>query len=476
MSLQADGATGTKGQSKAAPVESRRALAAYGTGLALAAGLFLLFPDIDLWAAGLFYRPGASFFLAHWLPVRALYIAVPYLVYGTVLGALALSFVPLIRRSPIWGIDLRAALFLLLALALGPGLLVNSVLKDHWGRARPTQVTEFGGAKQFTPALVPAQQCERNCSFPAGHPAMGFYLVSFAFLISSPGRRRLVAGAAIGAGIIIGLARMAQGGHFLSDVVFSGFLVCGTSWLLYRAILVHDALGPLLRHPRLVLVVLGTALAVALAMMFIDRPLAFALRNMDPTVQAVFQFITQFGLGKGYIIVSALLFVAFRLMSRVVRKPVLAREFAVHAYRALFVFIVVVGSGLAADLLKVICGRARPKLLFADDFYGFVWGALRSDYWSFPSGHATTIAALAMAFYLLWPRGLPVYLAVAMLVAASRVVIDAHYLSDIMAGAALGAATTWAAWIAFDYGGIALAGEGTPLVPGRRASSLSDTP
>jgi membrane-associated phospholipid phosphatase len=134
-----------------------------------------------------------------------------------------------------------------------------------------------------------------------------------------------------------------------------------------------------------------------------------------------------------------------------------------NAYRALFIFVVVAGSGIVTDVVKVICGRARPKLLFADNFYGFTWGATQADYWSFPSGHATTAAALATALFLLWPRGLPLYVVAALLVMASRIILDAHYTSDVIAGAAIGVATAWAAWLVFAQTGLRLrAGAPTP--------------
>jgi undecaprenyl-diphosphatase len=108
--------------------------------------------------------------------------------------------------------------------------------------------------------------------------------------------------------------------------------------------------------------------------------------------------------------------------------------------------VAVASAGLLADLLKIIFGRARPKLLFLDGSYGFTWGATQPDHWSFPSGHATTIAALATALYLLWPRGLPLYLVAAALVVASRFIIGAHYFSDALAGAALGCFVSWVIW------------------------------
>ena len=452
-----------------------RGAAGFAAALAFAVLLFLLFPGVDLWASGLFYRGEAGFFLAQWGPVRALYAAVPYVVGAVVIGVPALCVLSLWRGRALWRIDLRAAAFLLLALALGPGLLVNTVFKDHWGRARPAQVTEFGGTQHFTSALLPADQCTRNCSFPSGHAAMGFYLVSFAFLVPQARRRRLAVGAAIAAGAVVGLARMAQGGHFLSDVIFCGFLVYATSWLLYRAIIEHDALRPLRRLPRPAWLALATALAVVLSILFLDRPIARFFHDRDPTLHAVFTFITRFGLSGGYLAISALLFVGLRVAAWRVKDSVLARRLSLYAYRALFVFVAVAASGLVTDLIKVICGRARPKLLFRDDFYGFVWGATQADYWSFPSGHATTIAALATALYLLWPRGLPLYVAVALLVAASRVIIGAHYLSDVIFGAVIGIGVTWVVWIAFMRAGLPLTGTEPPLRE-RRLPSLIDSP
>jgi lipid A 4'-phosphatase len=455
----------------------RRAILVYGAALVTAAAVFSLFPGIDLWASGLFYRSGAGFFLGDWWPTRTIYATVPHVTQAVVVGVPALFLLGLLLRRPGWRIDARAAAFLLLALALGPGLLVNTVLKDHWGRARPSQVTEFGGTKRFTPALLPSDQCERNCSFPAGHPATGFFLVSFAFLLRAPQRRHLAAAAAVAAGAVIGAARMAQGGHFLSDVVFAGFLVVGTSWLLYEALLVRDGLGRLARltgatrPPRwLALAALGIGATALLSMAFLDRPIARLVHGADPNVVAVFDFITQFGLGKGYLIVSALLSIGLGLGASAAwtQDTALARRLELNAYRALFIFLVVAVSGLAADVLKVIFGRARPPLLFDHDVYGFAWGATQAKYWSLPSGHATTVAAVATAFSLLWPRRMPAYwLAVllvwlaALPVMASRVIVGAHYPSDVIAGAALGAFVAWVIWLNFPR----LSSPGRPAVP-----------
>jgi lipid A 4'-phosphatase len=203
---------------------------------ALAAGLLVwAFPGIDLRASGLFWRPGEGFFLRDFPPFALVHEGMPYLT-----TAIGLALVAFALRAWRRGRGRRVALYLILSLALGPGLVVNTGLKDNWGRARPSQVTEFGGAKRFTPAPLVADQCGRNCSFVAGDPAVGFWFLSLAFLLSPPWRLLAESGA-VALGAFFGLARIAQGGHFLSDVVFCGFAVAATAWLLHRLIVAEGA-------------------------------------------------------------------------------------------------------------------------------------------------------------------------------------------------------------------------------------------
>src|SRR6185369_16911423 len=103
----------------------------------------------------------------------------------------------------------RGMAFVVLALALGPGLLANVVLKDNWGRARPAHVVEFGGKSRFTPPLLVADQCGHNCAFVAGDAAAGFFLLSFALLARR--RRALAIAGALGIGAALGVVRVVQG-------------------------------------------------------------------------------------------------------------------------------------------------------------------------------------------------------------------------------------------------------------------------
>ena len=136
----------------------------------------------------------------------------------------------------------RAGLFLGLVLLLGPGLLVNVGLKTLWGRPRPIQCTSFGGDRVFLPVGTLATQSLTNSSFPSGHAAVAFYLIAPSFLVSRsrPCLRRNLFLSGLCYGCAMGLTRILQGGHFVSDVLWAGTLVYLVSVGLAWAILPHD--------------------------------------------------------------------------------------------------------------------------------------------------------------------------------------------------------------------------------------------
>lgn len=458
-----------------------KALALHAALLAAATALFLFAPGIDLWMSGLFYEPGRGFVLAHWAPALIVSGLIPWIAWGiAALLALAALWLYLVER-PLWRFERKALIFVVAAVTLGPGLLVNTILKDHWGRARPAQIARFGGLHHFTPAPLPAAQCPSNCSFASGHAALGFGLVAFAFLLPAGAPRRRATLAALAFGAFIGLDRIAEGRHFLSDVVFAGLLVYGVTALLFRWIVERDGLAApvLMRFYRrggerflalalysrrrlarpaaaLGLAGFGTAGAVALSAETIDRPAALYFHHFGPGIHGLFDLITRLGLGYGYLTVFALAFAALHWGGALPRlRPLAAPMRALSAVPA-FLFAAVAVSGLAADLLKVIIGRTRPKLLFAAHLYGFDGFALRPDYWSFPSGHAATIVSLAAALTMLWPRHVLFYAFFAAIVALGRVVVGAHYPSDVLAGAFIAVATTHYVGVLFRRAGIDL--------------------
>ncbi|MBK5275000.1 MAG: phosphatase PAP2 family protein [Desulfuromonadales bacterium] len=128
----------------------------------------------------------------------------------------------------------RPGAFLVLLLMLGPGLLVNAVFKDHWGRPRPREIVQFGGHKQF---LQPWQKGAdgNGRSFPSGHGSSAFYMTAPFFIYRR--RNRLAARLWLAGGLVFGvfmsIARITQGGHFLSDNLWAWGMIHLSALLLY---------------------------------------------------------------------------------------------------------------------------------------------------------------------------------------------------------------------------------------------------
>jgi lipid A 4'-phosphatase len=212
-------------------------------GASIAAVVFTAFPGIDLWMSGLFFSPEAGFYLKDSWWAVAIYDSIPIIAISVGVGALLVLAVNLSRKRQAGPLSNRFLLFTLAALAIGPGLVVNAGFKDHWGRARPRDVTEFSGQKRFTPALQPTDQCGRNCSFVAGHPSVVFWLAALGFAASTRKRRIRIFLAAAALGLVAGFGRIVQGGHFLSDVIFSGLTVFTVVWVLAKYVFKLDDSG-----------------------------------------------------------------------------------------------------------------------------------------------------------------------------------------------------------------------------------------
>jgi lipid A 4'-phosphatase len=215
---------------------NRTALAIALAVAALVGVVFAVYPQLDLDLAALFYDPATHTFWASgsdWVVHArdAATLLITLLVAPAFFAVLGKLIVPR-RRMLIAG---RAALFLIVTLALGPGVLANGVLKDHWARMRPVDITQFGGSERFTPWWDPRGPCPENCSFIAGEPSGAFWTLAPAVL-APPQWRPLAYAAALVFGVTMGGLRMAGGAHFFSDVVFAGVLMFLVVWTLHGLI------------------------------------------------------------------------------------------------------------------------------------------------------------------------------------------------------------------------------------------------
>jgi len=198
---------------------------------AISIAIFTIFPQIDLYISSLFYDElSQTFTLKHTVIERVLYNSVKYLLIGAVFFLIAGYFYK--------KIDKKSIIFILLSLIIAPGLIVNATLKDHWGRPRPAQIKEFGGNYDFQKAFVIGSN-KKGHSFSSGHAAAAFSFLAFVLIVKR--YKKFWFYLALLYGTLVSLARVVAGGHFLSDVVTSFFIVYIVTHILYRIIFKEDS-------------------------------------------------------------------------------------------------------------------------------------------------------------------------------------------------------------------------------------------
>jgi len=208
--------------------------------------------NIDIGLQQLFWNGGEWMFRD--LPVwRFLYDYGPALAFAASAGCLVLwllSFAVSSLRS-----RRREFAFVFLLMIVGPGLFVNAVFKEYWGRPRPREIVQFDGGRAYVPPLVMGEFVSsrkyekmlessrggvewdilrnlyalkgRYNSFPNGHASVGFFMMFPYFLYRRSNRTAAMTwlGAGTFYGILMGVGRMAQGGHFASDTLWAGAMI-----------------------------------------------------------------------------------------------------------------------------------------------------------------------------------------------------------------------------------------------------------
>jgi membrane-associated PAP2 superfamily phosphatase len=191
--------------------------------------------DLDFRVSRLFFVPDHAENAWHhgeFLLWRLLYESDDYLTAVLCSISIACIVVGALRRKHrrllLYGV------FILLSVAIGAGLIVNMLLKEHWGHPRPSDLVEFGGNGTYMPPWAKGS-AENGESFPSGHAAIGFSFFVFWFIWR--GRRpRLAEKCFVGAlalGALLGLGRIIQGRHFLSDVLWAAYIPYFVCLMLY---------------------------------------------------------------------------------------------------------------------------------------------------------------------------------------------------------------------------------------------------
>jgi undecaprenyl-diphosphatase len=221
------------------------------------------------------------------------------------------------------------------------------------------------------------------------------------------------------------------------------------SWLRQVELNARGTIATLLRYPRrhlewpsagrLLLGVAVALVAVVCTMILLDGWALTHVRRLPTGLVEAFNRLTDFGLSGWFLWPIGLVLIGLAALDA----PGLPRFprsiMAAWAVRLGFVFTAIAVPGLFVTIVKRLIGRARP-FVAGDDIWAYIPFGWRVDYASLPSGHATTAFSALIAIGSIFPQARALLWIYAALIALSRVVVAAHYPSDVVAGAIVGAA------------------------------------
>ena len=194
--------------------------------------------NLDLLIAKCFYDPS--------LPLGFRETAYPWYIFYKIGGAPAIISVSIAGFIFVIGFLMKSlrkyrlrSLFVIFLMIIGPGIIVNAILKDNMGRPRPVQCAEFHGTYQFEKVWTPVLKNTDCKSFPSGHASVGFFMF-FPFFLYRAFRKKkkaimwLLIGLTYGG--IMTYTRIFEGGHFMSDCLWAGGIDYLVALVLYYAL------------------------------------------------------------------------------------------------------------------------------------------------------------------------------------------------------------------------------------------------
>ena len=181
--------------------------------------IFFLFPSLDITVSGLFFGQDGKFIATEsdWFIYFIRKMLLPLLALLVFFVPIAAVIKQIYFKEKILNIPVREWVYLFSCLIVGTGVVVNSIFKNLWGRARPNDTIQFGGQEPFTIPWLNVDYCSTNCSFVSGD--VSFFTLSLAVLIIF--NRTSLNTFAYASILLISLLRIMEGDHFLSDTVMS---------------------------------------------------------------------------------------------------------------------------------------------------------------------------------------------------------------------------------------------------------------
>jgi membrane-associated phospholipid phosphatase len=194
------------------------------------------------------------------------------------------------------------------------------------------------------------------------------------------------------------------------------------------------------QHYRVVAIL--ACIAVVASMIFVDERVYQLALKLPTWAVDRFYDITDFGRSGWVLVPTGVLIAVIALVASPALDHMTRAVLAAIVTRIGFVFLAVGVPGLFVAIVKRFIGRVRPSPAGPFAYEPFHW---RPDFASLPSGHTTTAFATLVAVGALFPRARPYLWGFALLIAASRIAVSAHFASDVLAGAAVGALGAW--WV-----------------------------
>ena len=181
-------------------------------------------------------------------------------------------------------------------------------------------------------------------------------------------------------------------------------------------------------------------IALGLCALAIDRALAhFIYDHVNARAHKFLDGITHYAKAGHWLAAAILALIVAAVFKRFHVKE--AEGALMINYSLAFIASLTLGSAVL-HVIKLVLGRRRPRDDMEMGLYGFVPFAFNLEYNSFPSGHALTICCVAVIFTCVWPMLWPVWFAIAFVLAVTRALLTAHFLSDVLIGAAIGILAT----------------------------------
>jgi membrane-associated phospholipid phosphatase len=186
----------------------------------------------------------------------------------------------------------------------------------------------------------------------------------------------------------------------------------------------------------------GLAL-IPVLMVTVDGPISAVMRDFGGNAKAIVDVLAESGDSKYSLVPLAIAVGVLMLLYFLDTAAVRARLFAWLAGACGFVFVSIAYSGILINVMKIAIGRTRPHVaetLSWPEFHPFT---VTANFHSFPSGHANTVFAIALAVGFLVPALRRYLLLLAAGLAFCRVLQFRHFVSDSLVGAMLAVATTY---------------------------------